>query len=56
MAGNALENIKITAEDVAQQLIKQLSVLSTDLAVLRAENEKLKQYIINLPKLQDELF
>jgi len=42
---NPLDNIKITHEDVLKQLVQQNSVLSTDIAVLRAENLKLKEYI-----------
>lgn len=47
MAGNPLENIKITHEDVVQQLVKQLTAIQVDVAVLRAENEKLRNYIVD---------
>lgn len=45
MAGNTIENIKITHEDIVQQLVKQLTTIQVDIAVLRVENDKLRQYI-----------
>jgi hypothetical protein len=45
MAGNTVENIKITHEDIVQQLVKQLTTMQVDIAVVRAENDKLRQYI-----------
>lgn len=45
MAGNPLENIQITHDDIIQHLLRQISVIQFDLAVARAENEKLKNLI-----------
>lgn len=45
MAGNPIENIQITHEDVTQHLLRQISVLQFDLAVARAENEKLRNLV-----------
>ena len=45
MAGNPIENIQITHEDVTQHLLRQMTILQFDLAVARAENEKLKNLI-----------
>jgi hypothetical protein len=55
MVGNPIENIQITHEDVTQHLLRQISVLQFDLAVARAENEKLRNLVNdsvknNLPK------
>lgn len=47
MAGNPLDNIKITHEDIVQQLVKQLTAVQVDVSILRAENEKLRNYILN---------
>jgi hypothetical protein len=47
MAGNPLDNIKITHEDIVQQLVKQLTAIQVDIAILRAENEKLRNYILS---------
>jgi hypothetical protein len=45
MVGNPIENIQITHEEVTQHLLRQMSILQFDLAVARAENEKLKALI-----------
>jgi hypothetical protein len=45
MAGNPIENIQITHEDITQHLLRQISVLQFDLAVARAENEKLRNLV-----------
>lgn len=45
MAGDTVENIRITHEDIVQQLVKQLTTIQVDIAVLRAENDKLRKYI-----------
>lgn len=45
MVGNSIENIQITHEEVTQHLLRQMSILQFDLAVARAENEKLKTLI-----------
>jgi ABC-type iron transport system FetAB permease component len=45
MVGNSIENIQITHEEVTQHLLRQMSILQFDLAVARAENEKLKNLI-----------
>lgn len=45
MAGNPLENIQITHDDIIQHLLRQISVIQFDLSVARAENEKLKNLI-----------
>lgn len=48
MAGNIIEPIQITHEDLVNQLIKQLTAMTFDLSVARAENEKLKKQIAQL--------
>jgi hypothetical protein len=45
MVGNPIENIQITHEDITQHLLRQISVLQFDLAVARAENEKLRNLV-----------
>jgi hypothetical protein len=45
MARSAINNIQLTHEDVTQHLLRQMSVLQFDLAIARAENDKLKQSI-----------
>lgn len=45
MAGNIIENIKLTHEEVTQHLLRQIAVIQFDLAVARAENDKLKQLL-----------
>lgn len=55
MAGNPIENIQITHEDITQHLLRQMSVVQFDLAIARAENEKLRNLINdsvknNIPK------
>lgn len=50
MVGNPIENIQLTHEDVTQHLLKQMSVLQFDLAIARAENEKLKKLLNDSPK------
>ena len=45
MAGNPIENIQITHEDITQHLLRQISILQFDLAVARAENEKLRNLV-----------
>ena len=44
MAGIPVEQVKITHEDLVNQLVKQLSTMS----VVRAENEKLRKYVGDL--------
>jgi len=48
MDGNIVEPIKITHEDLVNQLVKQLTVMTFDLSVVRAENEKLKNQVAKL--------
>ena len=45
MVGNPIENIQITHEDITQHLLRQISVLQFDLAIARAENEKLRNLV-----------
>jgi hypothetical protein len=45
MAGNPIENIQITHEDITQHLLRQISILQFDLAVARAENEKIRNLV-----------
>lgn len=45
MVGNTIESIKITHEDLINQLIKQLTTMTFDLCVVKAENDKLKNQI-----------
>ena len=49
MARSAIDNIQLTHEDVTQHLLRQMSVLQFDLAIARAENDKLKQALSNIP-------
>lgn len=48
MDGNIIEQIKITHEDLANQLVKQLTQITLEIAAVKAENEKLKQYVADL--------
>lgn len=48
MDGNIIEPIRITHEDLVNQLVKQLTVMTFDLSVVRAENEKLKNQVAKL--------
>ena len=48
MAGSIIEQIKITHEDLANQLVKQLTQMTLEVSAVRAENEKLKQYVTDL--------
>lgn len=48
MVGIPIEEIKITHEELCNQLIKQLTTMTLDLSVAKAENEKMKQYIHKL--------
>lgn len=45
MVGNTIESIKITHEDLINQLVKQLTTMTFDLCVVKAENDKLKNQI-----------
>jgi hypothetical protein len=45
MAGNIIDNIQLTHEEVTQHLLRQMSIVQFDLAVARAENDKLKQLL-----------
>jgi hypothetical protein len=45
MAGNIIDSIQITHEEVTQHLLRQMSIIQFDLAVARAENDKLKQVL-----------
>ena len=48
MDGNAIEQLRITHEDLANQLVKQLTQMTLEVSAVRAENEKLKQYVTDL--------
>lgn len=48
MDGNIVKPIQITHEDLVNQLVKQLTVMTFDLSVVRAENEKLKNQVAKL--------
>ena len=55
MVGNPIENIQITHEDITQNLLRQMSFIQFDLAIARAENEKLRNLLKdsvknNIPK------
>ena len=45
MAGNALEQVKVTSDDLVNQLIKHVAVLVLDNSTLKAENEKLRKML-----------
>lgn len=45
MVRNPIEDIKVTHEDITQHLLRQISVLQFDLAIARAENEKLRNLV-----------
>lgn len=48
MAGLSIEQTRVTHEDLANQLVKQLSTMTLELSLAKAENEKLKKYIEQL--------
>lgn len=48
MAGFPIEEVKITHEDLVNQLVKQLSTMTLEMSVVRAENEKLRKYVGDL--------
>lgn len=48
MAGLSIEQTRVTHEDLANQLVKQLSTMTLELSLTKAENEKLKKYIEQL--------
>jgi regulator of replication initiation timing len=45
MVGNSVEQIKVTSDDLVNQLVKYVAALVVDVSALRAENEKLKSLI-----------
>jgi ribosomal protein L12E/L44/L45/RPP1/RPP2 len=47
MAGKSLDNLKITHEEVINQLAMQLASIQVDLTILKLENQKMKEYIAN---------
>ena len=47
MAGKSLDSIKITHEEVINQLAMQLASIQVDFTVLKLENQKMKEYIAN---------
>jgi hypothetical protein len=55
MDGIPVEEIKVTHEDVTSQLVKQLASANFDIAVLRAENEKLKNLVVELTNRQRDI-
>ena len=48
MAGIPVDQVKITHEDLVNQLVKQLSTMTLEMSVVRAENEKLRKYVGDL--------
>ena len=48
MAGFPVEQVKITHDDLVNQLVKQLSTMTLEMSVVRAENEKLRKYVVDL--------
>lgn len=52
MVGFPIEQTKVTHEDLANQLVKQLSVMTLEVSLVKAENEKLKKYIEQLLLLE----
>ena len=44
MAGLSIEQTRVTHEDLANQLVKQLSTMTLELSLTKAENEKLKKF------------
>jgi len=52
MVGFPIEQTKVTYEDLANQLVKQLSVMTLEVSLVKAENEKLKKYIEQLLLLE----
>ena len=48
MAGIPVEQVRITHEDLVNQLVKQLSTMTLEMSVVRAENEKLRKYVGDL--------
>jgi hypothetical protein len=54
MARSIIEDFKVTQEDVSRQLINQLTGAMFDIAVLRAENEKLKKMLLEAENLFSE--
>lgn len=54
MARSIIEDFKITHEDINRQLLNQLTGAMFDIAVLRAENEKLKKMLVEAENLFSE--
>ena len=47
MVGKSIDSIKVTHEEVINQLAMQLASANVDLTVLKLENQKLKEHIAN---------
>lgn len=45
MVGNPVEQVKVTSDDLVNQLIKHVAGLVLDNSALKAENEKLKKML-----------
>ena len=48
MAGNVVENLKVTHEELINQLSVQLANMNVENTVIKLENQKLKNYIATL--------
>lgn len=52
MVGIPVEKTKVTYEDLSNQLVKQLSTMTLEISLVRAENDKLRKYIDELLALR----
>lgn len=50
MAGKLIDSIKLTHEEVINQLGLQIAALQVENTVLKMENQKMKNFIIDLDK------